>query len=237
MTEQELDRIMRRVLIDSMKVEAEQDKTDPAPPFQATSKHQRQMRAMLANPIKWLHRREHPVWKQIAQRVAVLFLVLLLVFGGIMAFSPTARATVVRWVVEWYEDTVIYRYTGEQNREPLPQYEITGVPEGYVEIDRKTAPGLVLVTYENAQKEVIGFEYVFMHQGSLTGFNTEDADVFEIQVHSHPGTYFEARMPGALNSLTWIDEDQNLQFMIDGCYQYDELLRMADSISLCNTPN
>ena len=237
MTEQELDSIMRRVLIDSMKVEAQQDKEEPDPPFRATSRHQRQMRAMLANPIKWLHRRERPVWKQIAQRAAVLFLIFILVFSGIMAFSPTARAAVVRWVVEWYENRVIYRYAGEQNTESLPQYEIAGLPEGYVEIERKTAPGLVVVIYENTQKEKIAFDYVFMHQGAASGFETKDADVFEIQVNSHQGTYFEAHAPGALNTLTWIDEDQNLQFAIDGCYQYDELLYMADSISLCNTPN
>ncbi|MDE7261319.1 MAG: DUF4367 domain-containing protein, partial [Oscillospiraceae bacterium] len=123
------------------------------------------------------------------------------------------------------------------NTESLPQYEIAGLPEGYVEIERKTAPGLVVVIYKNDQKEVIYFNYVFMHQGTLSGFETRDADVFEMQVNSHQGAYFEVRTPGGLNTLTWIDEDQNLQFAIDGCYQYDDLLRMAESISLCNPPN
>lgn len=237
MTDQELDRIMRRVLIDSMKVEAERDKDEPVPPFQATPKHQRQMRAMLANPIKWLHRRERPVWKQVAQRIAVFFLTFALIFGGIMAVSPSARAAVVRWVVEWYENTINFLYAGEQNSEAMPQYEITELPEGYVEVERNTAPGWADVIYENAQKEVICLSYVFMHQGALSGFETENADAFETQVNSYKGIYFESNMPDGLSTLTWIDTDRNLQFMIDGPCQYDELLPVAESVSLCKTPN
>ena len=237
MTEQELDRIMRRVLIDSIKVETERDKEDPDSPFRATSRHQRQMRAMLANPIKWLHRRERPVWKRIAQRVAVFLLAFILVFGGIMAFSPSARATVVRWVMEWYENTVNFIYAGEQNTEALPQYEIAELPDGFEEIDRKITPEFVEVTYEDTQRDIIRFSYVFMHQGTLTGFDIEDSDASEIQVNSQKGVYFEAHTPENLNTLTWIDTNQNLQFIIDGFRQCDELLRMAESVSLCNTPN
>lgn len=237
MTEQELDRIMRRVLIDSMKAEAERDKEDLNLPFKTTSRHQRQMRSMLANPIRWLHRRERPRWKQIAQRVAVFLLVFILFFGGIMALSPSARATVVRWVVEWYENTVNYLYMGDQNTEALPQYGITDLPDGYIEIDRKTGPGLVEVIYENAQMEVICFHYVFMHQGTLSGYEVEDADAFDIQVGSQKGIYFEARTPGDLNTLTWVDTNRNLHFTIDGHCQYDVLQRMAESISLCKTLN
>ena len=237
MTEQELDRIMRRVLIDSMKAEAEQDKEDLKLSFKATSRHQRQMHAMLANPIRWLRRRGCPRWKQIEQRVAVIFLVFILFFGGMMALSPTARATVVRWFMEWYENTINYLYIGDRNTEALPQYEIAELPDGFKEIDRNTAPELVEVTYENDQGDIIELGYVFMHQGTLSGFDVEDANVFEIQVNSQNGVYFEARSPGNLNTVTWIDANQNLQFMIDGCYQCDELLRMAESVSLCKTPN
>lgn len=48
MTDQELDRIMRRVLIDSMKLE--EDVEDNGPVFEPSLRHRRRMRAMLANP-------------------------------------------------------------------------------------------------------------------------------------------------------------------------------------------
>ena len=139
MTEQELDRIMRRVLIDSLKMEDERDEKDQAPSFEPTSRYKRRMRAMLADPLSWLHRREHPLWQRVARRVAIILFTCAVAFGGVMVFSPTARAAVARWVVEWYENNIVYLYTGEQNTEVLPQYEITELPEGYVEICRDCA--------------------------------------------------------------------------------------------------
>ena len=56
MTDQELDRIMRRVLIDSMKPEEERE--DNGPVFAPSLRHRRRMRAMLANPSGWLRGRE-----------------------------------------------------------------------------------------------------------------------------------------------------------------------------------
>ena len=88
MTEQELDRIMHRVLLDSMKAEAEQAGEDQGPSFEPTARHKRQMRAMLEDPRRWLRRRERPLWRRAAQRAAVILLMCILAFGGVMAFSP-----------------------------------------------------------------------------------------------------------------------------------------------------
>ena len=41
-----------------------------------------------------------------------------------MAVSPTVRAAVVRWVTEWYETHVVYRFSGEQIADEMPQYGI-----------------------------------------------------------------------------------------------------------------
>ena len=65
MTEQELDRIMRRVLIDSLKIDDERAEKGQAPSFKPTSRYKRRMRAMLTDPLSWLHRQEHPRWQQI----------------------------------------------------------------------------------------------------------------------------------------------------------------------------
>ena len=171
---------------------------------------------MLTDPLSWLHRQEHPRWQQIARRVAIILITCIVAIGGIIVISPTARAAVVRWVVEWYENNIVYRYWGEQNTEELPQYEISGLPDGYVETVRDTAPGLVAVTYENLNGDVIYFDYSFMHQGAQTDFILTDDDVFEVMVNQMPGQFFESNIPGNLNSLTWIDPDLNIHFTLDG---------------------
>jgi len=235
MTEQELDRIMRRVLIDSLKTETEQSMEEQAPLFEESSKHRRQMHAMLANPLRWLHRREHTVWRRVLQRVAVISLACILTFSSIMALSPTARASVVRWVMEWYGNTINYLYTGEQNSELLPQYEISDLPCGFVETTRDIAPALVAVTYENHSGDIIFFDYSFMHQGSQTNFILNDDDVFDVQVNGMYGKFFRSHTSEKLSDVTWIDSEQNIQFTIGGCLEYDVILHMAETVSLCKT--
>lgn len=237
MTEQELDRIMRRVLIDSLKIDDERAEKEQAPSFKPTSRYKRRMRAMVADPLSWLHRQEHPRWQQIARRVAIILITCVVAIGGIIAISPTARATVVRWVVEWYENNIVYRYWGEQNTEELPQYEISGLPDGYVETVRNIAPALVAVTYENHAEDIIYFDYSFMHQGSQTNFILNDDDVFDVQVNGMYGKFFKSHTPGNLSELTWIDPEQNIQFTIGGCFEYDVILHMAETVSLCEVTN
>ena len=111
MTDQELDTLMRRVLLDSLKLDAESTASGELA-FEATPRYQRQMAEMVKDPLKWERRRARPLWKNVAQKAAVILLVFSLSLGSLMAVSPTVRAAVVRWVTEWYETHVVYRHLG-----------------------------------------------------------------------------------------------------------------------------
>lgn len=236
MTDQELDRMMRRVLLDAARLDEAREEDAP-PAFDASSRHCRQVRAMLADPLGWSRRRERPVWRQALGRAAAFALVCTLFFGSVMAVSPTARAAVMRWMVELSEHGITYWYTGEQNAEPMPRYEITALPEGFVEVERNEAPTLVVVVYENQDGDVIWFDYAFMQQGSHANFVTEDAEAFDVVVGQFDGVFFQALTPGNLSTLTWIDPDANIQFVMDGCFELSDFLHIAESVSLCKTPN
>lgn len=236
MTEQELDRIMHRVLLDSMKAEAEQAGEDQGPSFEPTARHKRQMRAMLEDPRRWLRRRERPLWRRAAQRAAVILLMCILAFGGVMAFSPAARAGVIRWVMERYGNRIDFVYSGEQNREALPEYGIAEPPEGYVETQRYASPGSALVVYEDQSGGAINLVYDYMSEGAMASYTLNEDDVFDITVHGMNGLFFQTRISGNNNSLTWIDESQNIQFSVDGNFDMEQLLALAESVSLCKTP-
>ena len=97
--------------------------TDDVPAFKPTHHYQRQIAAMLSDPLKWAQKRARgPLWKNVAQKAAVILLVFSLSLGSLMAVSPTVRAAVVRWVTEWYETHIVYRYSGEQITGEMPQY-------------------------------------------------------------------------------------------------------------------
>ena len=132
MTDQELDTLMRRVLLDSLKLDAESTASGELV-FEPTTRYQRQMAEMVKDPLKWERRRARPLWKNVAQKAAVILLVFSLSLGSLMAVSPTVRAAVVRWVTEWYETHVVYRHLGVPVTGEIPQYTITDLPDGYVE--------------------------------------------------------------------------------------------------------
>lgn len=79
MTEQELDLFMRNVLLDAIAMDEEtQIETIPYTP---SLHHQKQIKAMLKNPLRWARDRKQPVWKRALKRVAVILLVISLAFG------------------------------------------------------------------------------------------------------------------------------------------------------------
>lgn len=236
MTDRELDRVMQRVLLDSMRREVEQAGENQEHAFEPTARHTRQMRAMLKDPNRWLRRREHPLWKQVARRAAVILLTCILAFGAVMAFSPTARAAVIRWFMERYGNRIDFVYSGEQNGEELPEYGIAELPDGYVETQRYASPGSALVIYENQSGDAIYLTYDYMSEGAMTSFTLNEDDVFDITVHGMKGLFFQTRISGNFNSLTWIDEAQNIHFSVKGNFDMEQLLALGESTSLCKTP-
>lgn len=87
MTEQELDLFMRNVLLDAIALD-EETNTETIP-YTPSLHHQRQIKAMLKNPLRWARDRKQPVWKRALKRVAVILLVISLAFGSLMVVSPT----------------------------------------------------------------------------------------------------------------------------------------------------
>ena len=232
MTDQELDALMKRVLIDSIRLDLDEVTKNDTIQFTPSARHQRQMRSMLDDPLKWSRKKGRPIWKAALQRVAMILLVLSVGFGAIMVASPTARAAFVRWVTEWYETHMIYRFVGENFFGELPQFEITELPEGFVETERIEFPEQTSITYENEAGDIIDFNYGFMAQGGVSIFETENSDVYDIEVNHRKGLFFESKISGNFNTIVWSNTEQNIQFDISGTFDYMDILNMAESVSL-----
>lgn len=237
MTDQELDRLMQRVLLDAVKRDCEKE-TDDVPSFKPSSRYLRQMTAMLADPLKWARKRARPIWKKVIQKVAVILLVFSLSLGSLMAVSPTVRAAVIRWVTEWYDTHITYRYSGEQITDEMPQYEITDLPEGYIEDKSKRIewPEYISFTFYNPNKENdqrIIFDYAYMSQGGASDFVTEDTEVISVTVNDLEGQIFlEKDWENTRSTLTWIDAERNLQFTLMAALNETDILHIAESVSL-----
>ena len=159
-----------------------------------------------------------------------------------MAVSPTVRATVARWVTKRYETHITYRYSGEQNTDEMPQYEITDLPEGYIEVENKRVewPEYISFTYCNPDKENdqgIIFDYAYMSQGGAVDFETEDTEVLSVAVNGLDGQLFLAEdWENTRSTLTWIDTESNIQFTLMAALSEDDILHIAESVCLTKMP-
>ena len=235
MTDRELDCLMRRVLLDSM--ERREDTEAVVPVFTPSARHDREIRSMLADPIGWANRRARPVWKKTLQRVAVILLVFTLSLGSLMAVSPTVRAAVIRWAVGWYENHITYRYSGDASAQDMPQYEITALPEGYIEDVslRIEWPNYTSVKYKNEElQNMILFDYIYMQQASVSDFVPgEDTMILPVTVNDLNGQLFlEDDWETKRNVITWVDPGSNLQFTLQANLSETDILHMAESVSL-----
>ena len=143
-------------------------------------------------------------------------------------------------VVIWYETHVTYRYAGDDMVDDLPEYTITELPEGYAEDrDQRIEFGTqTYISYQNGDiNSTITLHYCYMQQGAATVFVLENADSVPIIVNGCEGQIFLSKnLETTRNAVTWIDIEQNIQFTIQARLSTDDLLHMAESVSLDNLP-
>jgi hypothetical protein len=237
MTDQALDKLMRRILLDSLRKD-EAELEEQTEPFFPSRGYQRQIKKMLTDPIKWFNSKTKPSWKRVAQKVAVVALIISIGLGSLMALSPTVRASIIRWVTELYETHIVYRYSGEDISGEMPKYVISALPEGFFEnaAQRIENPGYTGIWYENQEGKVILLDYMYMQQGSASSYVTEDVTVFPVKVNGWDGKLIKSKNSNILDStLIWIDVKANMQFSVNAALNEMELLHMGESVILVNS--
>ena len=147
-----------------------------------------------------------------------------------MAASPTARATFVRWITEWYETHIVYRYFGDQIAGGMPEYEISVLPEGYSESQREEQPNSIFAIYQNeANENPIFLRYIYMQQGSAIDFDIENSESIPIMIQGWEGILYTSEN-AEYSTITWIDPVNNIQFVVDVPLGQTDILEIAESV-------
>ncbi len=228
MTETEMDRMMRRLLFDAIALDAE-NTFDPDVEFLPSRRYSNQMRRMLNNPLRWARDHNRGILRKTARWAAVVLLFISLSFSLVMLFSAPARAALERWILEWYETLIVYRYSGESEG-TLPRYEFTGLPEGFEELERMEAFQFTNVRYGNGNGEMMSFTYQLMAQGGATVIVPNDDAVIEVKVGRNRGTLFVPQNPQSMKTLTWIDEKAGVHFTLVADLDESDIIKLAESL-------
>ena len=108
---------------------------------------------------KLKHKANHPILYRSLQRVAVVFLVILVAGGTWISVSAEARAVFFGWVKEIYETYFVYHFEGKADNIHQTDYRPTWVPDGYVETFCDDDGNAVFVIYSDNTGNVISFNY------------------------------------------------------------------------------
>lgn len=158
MTEGEENIIIKGVLLEAISRDFSEELSNNKE-VSVSPRFKRQMMAMMNNPNKWAERHKRDYRRRFVKVVATIVLTCSLPFGVLTVASPTVRAAVIDWVVEWYESSIIYKFFGESDSTKLPLYEVIDLPFDYTRIGiPQELPNNTEIIYENSDGEILRFK-------------------------------------------------------------------------------
>lgn len=235
MSNTEFDSLVQRVLIESIKIYIEPFENDQLL-FSPSADYNRQIISMLSNPLRWAKRRLYSIRRRLLNAVAMIAITIMIAFGCVVASSIPVRAAVIKFVQEIYENYLIYHFAGKDRNSRMTNYEITELPDGYEEYERNIYSGLVDVIYKNNDGEYIYFRYIYMKESTASSFYIDESSIkfiSDVNVNNMDGKYFESNYSDGMNTLMWINQDANLQFILEAQMPYLDILHIGESVSLC----
>jgi hypothetical protein len=175
--------------------------------------------------------------RKIATRVLAFFLVVLIGTSTWLATDTEARTAVFNWVREVFENSIIYRFFGNDIGDSgvvSPDYTPYWLPDGYNEADVYIDKTMCSTYYQNdATGSGIVFEYYAAEDGTqlelLAG--NEDYIYEKIEIDGYLADYYEAIKNSNTNNLIWVDKQLNLVFCIYSDLEKSDIIRIAESVS------
>ena len=224
MTDQALDDLARRVMLDAARQEygrlmEELLEHDFSPEFE------RKMRKLVC-------RANHPIWHRAARAAACLFLAAILSGCAVLAVSAEAREALTGWVREVYETSFIYRFFGT-DQEPLAYvlYRPAYVPAGYQVKEEYVTKDILSIEYRNNAQEFAVFTCFFNGASPVLQVVRDGTEIYkQVSVNGTSAELYLDSDEGETSILFWIDDKEGVIFCLHAPLSETELIRMAESV-------
>ena len=226
MTEQALDQLARRAMLDAARLEYG-GLLEEAPEHTFSPAFERKMK-------KLLRRGRHPVWYKALHAAACLLLALLLSGCAVLAVSPEAREAFAGWVREVYETSFIYHFSGtgrEAAAEEAVIYRPALLPSGFQLWEESDLEERSLVIYQNSAGERAYFTRFPDTSTPTFQIERDGTETYQqVSVNGNPADLYLDREVGEHNILLWTDAAKGSIFCVSGPVSKDALVKMAESI-------
>lgn len=222
MTDQALDRLARRIILDAARQEwgsfaAELPEHGFSPEFE------KKMRRLV-------RRANHPVRCRMIQTAACFMLAALLSGCAVLAVSQEARAAFAGWIRELQQEWFSYRYAGDVDSSPRNTvYYPAWLPEGYREVEAPAPGTFVHALYQNEGGALLSFSYQAGLKRTTFHVVWDNTTVQQVTVAGSQADLY-LNTAGDTNILVWTDEAQGIVFWLAGQLTGEELVQAAESL-------
>ena len=181
-------------------------------------------------------RERHPVFYRTLQRVAAVFLALLLTGIGWLTVDAEARAATIAWFRSISQNSIVYRFLNPTPQQTLPDYTPTWLPDGFEEQEHHKDDQHSSLYYVS-DSDFIVIEVNIYHNGTLLSLIGDHSGYEEVKVGQFTALFVPASGNSSINNLVWIDDQSRLIFSVDSTLEKSVILHIADSLELLQSTN
>ena len=172
-------------------------------------------------------------WKKFARSAVAAVLVILIAFSMLCVFNTEVRAAVVTWIKETFGTYTTYWFNSGENL-VLPEYELTWIPEDTELISSSSSDRMCVFAYQCNTGGGFTLNYAIANENSqISVYSLDDYHESEaININGHNGDLYLSDNPDDPHALVWLDEDNNVVFIITSNLTVEDILHIANSIKL-----
>ena len=224
MTDQALDDLARRVMLDAARQEYG-NPMEELPEHDFSPEFERKMRKLVC-------RANHPIWYRAAQAAACFFLAALFSGCAVLAASAEAREVFTGWVREVYETSFIYRFFGpEREASAHVLYRPAYVPAGYQAKKEYVSKDVLSIEYRSDAGELTVFTCFMNGASPVIQVVRDGTETYkQVSVNGMSAELYLDQDEGEANILIWTDEKEGTIFCLSSAVSEAELIIMAESV-------
>ena len=120
--------------------------------------------------------------------------------------------------------------------EPQMVYQPTWVPDGYNRLKQSVSDDSVRIIYENNEGYLLSFIYARNRESVSVYTEYQETDVQTVMVGGKVADLYLDQREGKTNTLIWSDEEKRAIFVISAHCSGDELIKIAESVTVQEVP-
>jgi hypothetical protein len=190
---------------------------------QPSQRFQRKMKNLLRNPPRHIRNQRRPIYLKMLRSAAAVFVAVTVLFGAVMAASPTVRAAVVNFVRTWLEDRTIYE---TPDRDMYGDWTFGYIPEGFVLIEEFDTEAHFIHIYQNDDSISIS---ITISSGKQVVDN-EHSVFYETTINGNAADIYESNNPEYPNVIVMYYETTGVVITLVSEIDVSQLIRIAENI-------